>query len=651
MILKRFIGIALALIAALLALFLIFRGVLLENALDKVKAKISDQYHVNFNFKEAHFEGIARVAITQLSITPLSGDTLLYCNKTAATISLWRYFKGLPPINNFLLQDGFIHLVEHTDSSNNYSFLFSKKDTTQTTDEEQQPTKNYSRVAKAIWKKFFDAADFNFEITNFSIDRNNYASSESVLIKEGSLQKTILSMQVANSTEGKNELWKVMGIIDPRSEIMDLNISNSSNTATSIPFIENFTGIKFFLNNFVMSVSMNSVDKNTLVFKMHAAATQIGLNHWRISPEDVVIDSIGMKLNLYVNDTSCYLDKESILLLNQIPINTNISYSKNENTLISADIKIAPINANTYFQSLPKGLFTTLEGIEAEGKLNYHLQLSVNLDAPDSLLFNSELQKTDFKILKFGNENFAAINHPFTYTAREKDKVVRVFEVGPGNPMYTPFENISPLLINSVLTSEDGTFYFHNGFNEEAFRESIVTNIKEKRFARGGSTISMQLVKNVFLNRNKTISRKVEEALIVWLIENNRIVSKQRMLEVYLNIIEWGPGIYGIGEASQFYFSKFPAQLTLDESIFLASIIPRPKYFMYSFQKDGSLKEYLRSYFQLVAGRLVKKEIIPQESLDQLRFQVELKGAARQFVMPDSIPVDTLLLEEPEELF
>src|SRR5690606_11361211 len=114
------------------------------------------------------------------------------------------------------------------------------------------------------------------------------------------------------------------------------------------------------------------------------------------------------------------------------------------------------------------------------------------------------------------------------------------------NPFYTPITQVSDYLKNSIMTAEDYGFYRHKGFHEEAFRLAIITNIKEKRFARGGSTITMQLVKNVFLSRNKTVSRKAEEALIVWLIENQKLVSKYRMFEVYLNIIEWGPYIYGI---------------------------------------------------------------------------------------------------------
>jgi membrane peptidoglycan carboxypeptidase len=141
----------------------------------------------------------------------------------------------------------------------------------------------------------------------------------------------------------------------------------------------------------------------------------------------------------------------------------------------------------------------------------------------------------------------------------------------------------------AVLQSEDGGFFYHQGFLPDAIREAMVYDLKERRFARGGSTISMQLVKNVFLNRRKNIARKLEEALIVWLIEQNRLTSKECMFEVYLNIAEWGPGVYGLLEASEFYFGKRPSQLTLEECIYLASIIPKPKHYRSSFEAEALL--------------------------------------------------------------
>ncbi len=140
------------------------------------------------------------------------------------------------------------------------------------------------------------------------------------------------------------------------------------------------------------------------------------------------------------------------------------------------------------------------------------------------------------------------------------------------------------------MTAEDYNFFTHKGFNEKAFRVSLATNFKTKKFKRGASTISMQFVKNAFLNRNKTLSRKAEEILIVWLIENQRIISKERMYEIYLNFIEWGRNIYGIGEASRYYFAKSPSNLDIGESILLSYVIPSPKATLSRFYPDGSVK-------------------------------------------------------------
>ena len=238
------------------------------------------------------------------------------------------------------------------------------------------------------------------------------------------------------------------------------------------------------------------------------------------------------------------------------------------------------------------------------------------------------------------------MNGEFIHAVYEYDRFVRSFPVGPSNPAFTPLDQISPYFRNAVLTSEDGSFFYHSGFNEDAFRKSIATNLKQGRFARGGSTISMQLIKNVFLTRKKTVARKAEEALIVWLIERNRITSKDRMFEVYLNIIELGPNVYGIGEAAPFYFSKRPADLSLNESIFLAGLLPRPKAFRYSFDSTGVLKPYLAGYYRIVSNYMLRKNLITQQEFDALVPNVILTGPARDAV----VPIDTLQIEEQEEL-
>src|SRR5690606_596803 len=176
-------------------------------------------------------------------------------------------------------------------------------------------------------------------------------------------------------------------------------------------------------------------------------------------------------------------------------------------------------------------------------------------------------------------------------------------------------------------------------------RTSIATNYKEKAFKRGGSTISMQLVKNVFLSRNKTLVRKLEEILIVWLMESTRTVSKERMYEVYLNIIEWGRNVYGITEAARYYFGKHPSQLTLGESIYLASIVPRPKTGLYAFNYEGRLKPYIGRYFNYIGNIMARRGLAPPDSTGSYGFYaVSLREALR----PDKpAVVDTLQLEAP----
>ena len=198
------------------------------------------------------------------------------------------------------------------------------------------------------------------------------------------------------------------------------------------------------------------------------------------------------------------------------------------------------------------------------------------------------------------------------------------------------------------MTCEDPTFFTHKGFINEAFRQSILKNLRTNKFARGGSTISMQLVKNIFLTREKTISRKLEEILLVYILENNRISTKERMLEVYFNIIEWAPDVYGIGEASQFYFQKKPIDLTLKECLFLATIIPSPKKFMYNFDENGNLKSSADRRQEFIRKIMIKKGLIANDSIPQSNSLI-ISGNARKLLnlkAIDSVAVDSLNVDE-----
>jgi membrane peptidoglycan carboxypeptidase len=203
--------------------------------------------------------------------------------------------------------------------------------------------------------------------------------------------------------------------------------------------------------------------------------------------------------------------------------------------------------------------------------------------------------------------------------------MVRRFEVGAGNPDFRPIGAISRYLPSTIMHGEDFAFYHHHGFYPEAFHKSLVENIKTGGFQRGASTLSMQLVKNVFLNQDKTMARKLEEILIVWLIENNRLTSKSRMFEVYMNIIEWGPDVYGITEAARFYFSKDPSALTLGECIFLTYIIPNPRY-LQNYFTGLRLKSPFYEFFSNAVRRLLQRRIISVEDAIRANPNINFRG-------------------------
>jgi len=147
---------------------------------------------------------------------------------------------------------------------------------------------------------------------------------------------------------------------------------------------------------------------------------------------------------------------------------------------------------------------------------------------------------------------------------------------------WTSYNKISNDLKKAVIAAEDDKFVYHKGYDWESIENAIYKNIKQKKKV-GGSTISQQLAKNLFLNSEKKISRKLNEFVITFFIE--MILSKKRILEIYLNVIEWGNKIYGVEAASKKYFSVMPYELNALQSAKLASMINNPKYFDKNFDE------------------------------------------------------------------
>lgn len=149
------------------------------------------------------------------------------------------------------------------------------------------------------------------------------------------------------------------------------------------------------------------------------------------------------------------------------------------------------------------------------------------------------------------------------------------FVVGPKNRYWTPSGSIPPEMKWSVILAEDSNFYKHEGLDVKAIKNAIKYDLEKKRLARGASTITQQAAKNIFLTREKSINRKVKEVILAKRMEQE--LTKGRIIELYLNVIELGPMIYGIGNGAQYYFGKSAGALTPRECAFLAAMLPGPR--------------------------------------------------------------------------
>lgn len=149
------------------------------------------------------------------------------------------------------------------------------------------------------------------------------------------------------------------------------------------------------------------------------------------------------------------------------------------------------------------------------------------------------------------------------------------FDVGPKNRYWVPSNRIPAEMKWAVILAEDSNFYRHEGFDVKAIKAAIKYDLEKKSLKRGASTITQQAAKNLFLSREKTLTRKVKEIYLAWRMEQE--LTKGRIIELYLNVVELGPMVYGIGHGSRYYFGKPASALTPRECAFLAAMLPGPR--------------------------------------------------------------------------
>ena len=615
-------------IITLPVLYFLLRNAALHYAFSRVQKQALQNFHLHITANTICFSGFNRVVIDSLTIQPENADTLLQVTKAECKISLLSLLTGKIGLDKIEVNGAYANIYNDS-ARNNIGFLKQRQKQTQS-EPISSAVSYYDRVSNAE-DKFFRAFNTAFELKDIHISYTDTTISENVLIQ---LQYDLHSLSGFVINQFLSDTILISGQVLDKNKSWQFSSEHLGKGDYYFPFLNSNHGVKCKFKTALVKLTFNQ-SSNQLQINTDLRATDFRINHWRLAENDVVCPQVQFKGLFSISDNAVELDSSSTLLLQSLPLKLFVNYHVKPDTAFAISVLMSETVSDTFFNALPGGMFTTLKGISCTGTLTYDLEFSIHTNQPDSLIFHSELKRKNFRLNHYGAVNYARINEPFVYDAYDKDRLVRQIPIGFENPMFVPLNQVSQFLPKAVLQSEDPSFMQHRGFLPESFRESVIQNYKERRFARGGSTISMQLVKNVFLKRNKTVSRKAEEALIVYLIENLAIVPKERMLEIYLNVIEWGPNVYGAGEAARFYFNKRASELTLQESIFLAGIIPMPKSFKYQFDKEGKLRSYMSGYFKILTSRMAGKGWISEIDTTGLLPEVKLKGPALRMVLPN----------------
>lgn len=420
---------------------------------------------------------------------------------------------------------------------------------------------------------------------------------------------------------------RISGKQDFSDKNFDLTLTAGQIGFWPLPFLEKKWGFRFGADK--MRLKLNGVrpSADAVAFDGVFEAHRLTLSHKKIARRPLETRRFSVSGRFLFGENFAEWDSLGVVSLNGMKLKP-YAYARFQakDTLIRFHLDAPVASAQQYLEAVPAGVFTALTGLRLKGECGYRLRFAFDSNKPKESFLDARFLEKNLSIEKYGVANLAMMNDEFMYMPFFN---ARAFPVGPSRYGYVRADYVSPYLKKALLIAEDPSFFYHHGFIESAFADALIENIRKGRFRRGGSTISMQLVKNVFLTPEKTLARKLEELILVYLIESRRLVPKERMFEVYLNIIEWGPNIYGAAEAARFYFDVTPAQLSVAESIFLSFIVPRPRSFAYFF-KGARLHPLTEGYFKLLGAKMLATGAITQAQYDALKVEdVVITGPAR----------------------
>jgi hypothetical protein len=281
--------------------------------------------------------------------------------------------------------------------------------------------------------------------------------------------------------------------------------------------------------------------------------------------------------------------------------------------LVKLRLVIPRVKCQRFIDAIPAEMAPHMAGYKIKGNFDTDLRVEIDWNDLDATRLDGYIGINGCEVVDEPASSPKRLAEEFEHVVEVDQDEWLSFDVGPSNDEFVPLDQISPYLIKSIMTTEDGAFYQHRGFITSEFRTALVNNLKVGRFRQGASSITMQMVKNVLLFREKTLARKLQELFLTWHVENT--LTKDRILEIYFNVIEYGPRLYGIGPAAYHFFGKKPKDLSPVEAAFFSTILPSPKE-RYKQYCAGTLTRWTTGKIERILELMLKRERLTQSEYD-----------------------------------
>lgn len=279
------------------------------------------------------------------------------------------------------------------------------------------------------------------------------------------------------------------------------------------------------------------------------------------------------------------------------------------------DLKLAKAPCADLVSSLPPELRGPLDGITMTGSFGARARLGIDLAAPvgDGVTLDTE----------FANDCTVTAEPPAADVTTLAGTSEHVFPdgtralVGPDQPSFFAVRRLPSYVIGAFVSAEDARFFDHHGFDITQIARSFEIDLRDRKLARGGSTISQQLIKNAFLNQRRSLDRKVQEAILTWRLESR--LDKKAILERYFQVIELGPHIYGMRAAAEYWFGRSPRELDVHQAAFLAALTCEPTTMARRIRKFGGLDPDSAARVDIILRAMFRDGVLSKEQRDAAR--------------------------------